>query len=108
MSYFEAMRELERFGESLKSELEAQISTAKEMADHMERSLAAGRDPADVVAQWRAYISAFDGAIAKVEDGGLEDGGLEALANLYNQLLEITEANEPNRGDGECKRQEGT
>lgn len=103
MNYFEAMRQWERGTESLKSEVEAQMSIAKELADHMEESLATGRDPADVVAQWRACISAFDDAIANIENDGLG-----AVANLYSILREITEVNEPNRGNDECQRQEDT
>jgi hypothetical protein len=51
-TFWDAIDDFCQFGESCRSEVEAQMAAMKALADDMEAALAEGCNPADVVAQW--------------------------------------------------------
>jgi hypothetical protein len=82
-TFWDAIDDFCQFGESCRSEVEAQMAAMKALADDMEAALAEGCNPADVVAQWRACIVPFDAYLNS-------DGGFEALNECLTRLVEVT------------------
>ncbi|HRZ38155.1 MAG TPA: hypothetical protein P5534_17550 [Candidatus Paceibacterota bacterium] len=86
--YWDAVKDFERQTEDLQSEIKSQVETVRGLADDIEAALAAGRNPADVVAQWRAYADAIEAFLAS-------GGSFDALHECFDRLSEIA-----NRADG--------
>ena len=78
-----AIKDFESYTEHLQSEIESQVETMRGMADDIESALAAGRNPADVVAQWRAYADAIEGFLAS-------GGSFDALHECFARVSEPT------------------